>query len=118
MTSYLFQTVSQSLRLAHAAENGFGRGHAIGWRFGRCHHGNTNEMLVTDASFYQTEAGFVLHILSDKDLKIDKAFFPAKTTPMAYFNTDRNSPWKALTLCLQRMVDHVRGSSNYDGKLQ
>ena len=53
MTSYLFQTVSQSLRLAHAAENGFGCGHAIGWRFGRCHHGNTNETLVTDASFCQ-----------------------------------------------------------------
>jgi hypothetical protein len=42
----LKKTVSQSLGLAHAAENGFGRGHAIGRRFGRCHHGSTNETLL------------------------------------------------------------------------
>ena len=58
LTNHLLKTVSQSLGLAHAAENGFGCGHAIGRRFGRCHHGSTNEtLLVTDASFYQTEAG-------------------------------------------------------------
>eukprot|EP00435_Cladocopium_sp_Y103_P022768 s3991_g5.t1 len=61
---------------------------------------------MTNVLFYQTEWTLLCTF---------------QTTKPSFLRTDNShvSPWKALTLWLQRVVDHVRGSSNYYGfKLQ